>query len=135
MKRLLLGFLVVLGLNATAAVPQFLPVEQAFELQPAEWKNGQLIVSWRVTPGYYLYRERLTIESATPGLKLSAPAFPKAKTMEDEIFGTVEIYDHDLVLAMPASGAGTLKVRYQGCAKAGLCYPPQTQELSVSANK
>ena len=118
-----------------AAVPEFLPVEQAFELQPLEWKNGQALVSWRVAPGYYLYRDRLTIEAVSPGLKLGAPTFPKSKTIEDEIFGTVEIYDTDLSLPLAASGGGTVKVRYQGCAKAGLCYPPQTQQLVLAAPK
>lgn len=133
MQRLVLSLLAALSLNAAAAVPEFLPVEQAFELQPTEWKNGQLAVSWRVTPGYYLYRDKLTLEASTPGLKLGTPVLPTSKTMEDELFGTVEIYDGDLIVALPATGSGTLKVRYQGCAKAGLCYPPQTRELSVTA--
>lgn len=118
---------------ASAAGPQeFLPVEQAFELQPLEWKNGQALLSWRVAPGYYLYRDRLTVEAVTPGLKLGAPIFPKSKRMEDEIFGTVEVYDTDLRLPLSASGTGTVRVKYQGCAKAGLCYPPQTQQLVLS---
>lgn len=118
---------------ASAAGPQeFLPVEQAFELQPLEWKNGQVLLSWRVAPGYYLYRDRVSVEAVTPGLKLGAPVFPKGKTMEDEIFGTVEVYDTDLRLPLSTSGAGTIKVKYQGCAKAGLCYPPQTQQLVLS---
>ncbi len=119
-------------LKSPASAPEFLPVEQAFELQPVESKGGKLTVTWRVTPGHYLYKARLSFASATPGLKLGAINLPKGKPYKDELLGDTEIYDTDLRVSIPATGAGTLKVVYQGCAKKGLCYPPQTRELSVS---
>lgn len=135
MKSLITGLFIAASLGVSAAAPTFLPVEQAFELQPLEWKNGQALISWRVAPGYYLYRDRLTVQALSPGLTLGTPNFPKGKTMQDEIFGTVEVYDTDLRLPLSASGSGTVTVTYQGCAKAGLCYPPQTQQLVLSPQK
>lgn len=119
-------------MKRTAPAPEFLPVEQAFELQPVESKDGKLAVSWRVTPEHYLFKVRLHFASQSPGLKLGAIKLPKGKAYKDELLGDTEIYDSDLRVSIPATGAGTLKVTYQGCAKKGLCYPPQTRELKVS---
>ncbi len=119
-------------MSSPAAAQEFLPVDQAFELQPVESNNGQLTVAWRVRPEHYLYKLRLAFSSQSPGLKLGAVKLPKGKPYKDELLGDTEIYDSDLQVSIPASGSGTLKVTYQGCAKKGLCYPPQTRELNVS---
>ncbi len=111
---------------------EFLAVDEAFILQPVEASNGKLTVAWRVTPEHYLYRARLSFASTSPGLKLGAVALPKGKAYKDELLGETEIYDSDLSVVIPARGSGTLRVVYQGCAKKGLCYPPQTRELKVS---
>lgn len=115
-----------------AEKPEFLPVDQAFELQPVETKDGKLTVAWRVTPEHYLFKVRLNFASQSPGLKLGAIKLPKGKPYKDELLGDTEIYDSDLRVSIPATGTGTLKVTYQGCAKKGLCYPPQTREFNVS---
>lgn len=115
-----------------AATQEFLPVEQAFELQPVETRKDMVIVTWRIAPGYFLYRARLGFVSASPGLKLGKPKLPKGRPHHDELLGDTEIYGSDLRVKLPASGSGTLKLTYQGCAEKGLCYPPQTRELTVN---
>lgn len=122
---------------AAAGDSKFLPVDQAFEIQPLEAKNGRLLVSWRIAPGYYLYRQRLTfaLQEAGP-LKLGPPALPAGEKHSDEYFGEVEIYRDALLAARLAVQPSLpprvkLKVGYQGCADAGLCYPPQERILEL----
>ena len=116
----------------------FLPVDEAFEIQPLEAKDGKLVVSWRIAPGYYLYRQRLAFQVLAPGkLKLGAAVLPSGVRIEDEHFGAVDIYrDAWLKARLPVRPklpkAIKLKVSYQGCAEAGLCYPPQERVLELT---
>lgn len=117
--------------------PEFLPVDQAFELQPLVWKDGSLEVSWRITKEYYLYRDRLKFTAAAPHApSLGKPVLPASLPYEDEHFGTTQVYRDKLVVQLPfakaARGEVKLTVVYQGCADAGLCYPPQTRTLEAT---
>lgn len=117
-------------------MPEFLPVDLAFEVQPLEWQDGALVVSWRIAKDYYLYRDRLTFKAVAPAsLKLGAPALPASMPYTDEHFGTMQIYRDKLVVRLPmgkqAKGGVRIAVGYQGCADAGLCYPPQTRTLET----
>jgi len=117
--------------------PDFLPVDRAFELQPLVVRDdGTLEVSWRIAKDYYLYRDRLKFSAAAPhAASLGKPVLPASLPYEDEHFGTTQIYRDKLVVVLPfARGARdsvTLTVVYQGCADAGLCYPPQTRKLET----
>jgi thiol:disulfide interchange protein DsbD len=115
--------------------PDFLPVDQAFEVQPLVRKDdATLEVSWRIAKDYYLYRDRLKFTAAPPAT-LGKPGLPASLPYQDEHFGTVQIYRDKLVVQLPVTpatrGAVTLTVVYQGCADAGLCYPPQTRKLEL----
>jgi thiol:disulfide interchange protein DsbD len=114
--------------------PDFLPVDRAFEVQPLVRKDkGTLEVSWRIAPDYYLYRDRLQFRH--PTLTLGKPVLPASLPYHDEHFGTVQVYRDRLVVQVPVApsteGALRLTVVYQGCADAGLCYPPQTRHLEL----
>jgi thioredoxin:protein disulfide reductase len=117
--------------------PEFLPVDQAFELQPLVWRDdGSLEVSWRIAKDYYLYRDRLKFTAAAPhAASLGKPVLPASVAHEDEHFGTTQVYRDKLVVVLPfakaARGEVKLSVVYQGCADAGLCYPPQTRALDA----
>jgi thioredoxin:protein disulfide reductase len=140
------GMTFLLTVSASAAdgllpkkggAPEFLPVDQAFEVQPLVWKgDGLLEVSWRIAKDYYLYRDRLEFTAAAPAsLKLGAPVLPTSEPYHDEHFGTMQVYRDKLVVQVPfdknAKGPISLTVGYQGCANAGLCYPPQTRTLET----
>ena len=118
--------------------PEFLPVDQAFEIQPLVWReDGAIEVSWRIARDYYLYRDKLKFTPAAPAsLRLGTPALPSSLPYEDEHFGTVQIYRDKLVVRLPfdqkAKGPVSVTVTYQGCADAGLCYPPQTRTLETA---
>ncbi len=119
------------------AEQEFLSVDQAFVMTSELADDGSLRVRWQMPDGYYLYRHRF--EFAVPdgsGFVLGAPEIPPGKTKIDEYFGEVEVYYHEAVARVPvtrtAAAGGTLEatIGYQGCADAGLCYPPQTRRVS-----
>lgn len=110
--------------------PQFLPVDDAFALS-AQFKGNSLILRWQVEPSYYLYRHRLSVVSERSA-DIGSPLIPDGLKQTDEYFGEVEIYYDELVLDVPVLSKSTqikLKVGYQGCADAGLCYPPQIRHF------
>lgn len=125
------------GLLPRASAPEYLPVDQAFELQPLELRDGAVYVSWRIAKDYYLYRDRLKFTLVAPsGGTLGAPQLPPSQPYHDEHFGTTQVYRDRLVVRLPLAVADAaplkLSVVYQGCADAGLCYPPQTRALEAA---
>lgn len=109
----------------------FLAAEQAFvfDVQQAE---GETTLSWDIAPGYYLYQQRLKFTGLTDE---QAPELPPGLAHEDEYFGASQIYRERLQLSLPAEARGRIEVQWQGCADAGLCYPPQTQTLDLGAGE
>jgi thiol:disulfide interchange protein DsbD len=114
----------------------FLPPEKAFRLTAAARGNDAVQLDWVIAPGYYLYRDRIKI--ADDSGRIGSAQFPEGQTKQDEYFGKQVVYHQELQVAVPllkpANGAGSLPlhVTYQGCAEAGLCYPPITQALSIA---
>lgn len=114
--------------------PDFLPVDQALPFSFSS-EPGTLLLDWNIAPGHYLYRHRISVTPVTPGVEVGTPSFSlPGDTTEDEFFGEVTVFHDPVQARVPVSlpdGAreATLKVSYQGCAKAGLCYPPQTREV------
>lgn len=111
--------------------PKFLPVDQAFMLDFAQ--SGESVrISFQIADGYYLYKHKLKI--AGVAVNFSNPALPAGLPHEDEYFGKTEIYRHQLVFDVKLANIDTdakLKIRYQGCAEAGLCYPLETREIPL----
>lgn len=127
--------------NALAALQQgsqFLPVEQAFvmDFRQQDDSTGQakLQVSFTIADGYYLYKDKFKFVGIDAAF--SHPQYPKGVMIKDEYFGESEVYFHQVVLDIPLSQLGSeamLKVRFQGCAEAGLCYPVQTLDIPLIA--
>lgn len=110
----------------------FLPVHEAFQLK-AKRQQQRLTLVWTIAPEHYLYQARITLslEDAN-GITLSALHYSPSEAYKDEYFGDVEIFrdkaEVNATIYAPSDrlAAGlALKVRYQGCADAGLCYPPE----------
>src|SRR5688572_194976 len=127
---------------ATAAEDEFLQPEQAFQYTVTA-DEQELRVEWRATKGYYLYKKRFGIEAAAPA-KTGELKFPKGEIHKDEYFGEQEIFRDTFTVSAPLSGvkAGdtvALKLKWQGCADAGLCYPPSvwnaTAKVEAAAKK
>ena len=122
--------------NALAALQQgsqFLPVEQAFVMDFRQQEN-KLQVSFTIADGYYLYKDKFKFVGIDAAF--SHPQYPKGVMIKDEYFGESEVYFHQVVLDIPLSQVvveAMLKVRFQGCAEAGLCYPVQTLDIPLIA--
>ncbi|NML18189.1 protein-disulfide reductase DsbD [Azohydromonas sp. G-1-1-14] len=111
---------------------EFLAAEQAFELQAVGLDAGQARLQWRIAPGYYLYRERFAVSALPSGQPLQ-PTLPPGERKDDPNFGVMEVYHGSVAMQLDAAGAEGLRVTWQGCAEAGLCYPPQTRTVQLAA--
>ena len=111
-----------------------LPVDQAFALDADASAPDRIAIRWRIADGYYLYKHRISV-AADAGFAAKPLQLPKGKAYTDEFFGKVETYRSALVATLPGRASGartTLTIKYQGCADAGICYPPQTRRVTVA---
>lgn len=130
--RFCLLLLLLSSLPANAA--DFLSPAQAFQAE-ARLRDPQTIeLRYRIADGYYLYRERFRFQVEGGGATLGQPVFPAGEIKNDPNFGKVEVFHKQLVITLPLTaipkGPVTLKAISQGCAEAGICYPPFTHTLS-----
>ncbi|MHC8319479.1 protein-disulfide reductase DsbD [Pseudomonas sp. GB2N2] len=137
MRRLFLFFVLLIsgfaqaGTNPFDTKPEFLPVEKAFIFTSERLESGETQLYWQITDGYYLYQKRLKFDGL-PADQL--PILPEGESHSDEFFGEQPVYRQGLELKIPAGATGQIKVGFQGCADAGLCYPPQTQVVDLGGN-
>ncbi len=121
-----------------AAANDFLPVDAAFPLEATAEGPDRILVRFGTQPGYYLYRHRLSFATDTPGVTLGTASMRQGEPKTDEFFGTQEVFHDELLISLPVSRDGSrpldmmLEVGFQGCAEAGLCYPPEKRRLAVS---
>ncbi|UQS13169.1 protein-disulfide reductase DsbD [Pseudomonas sp. HS6] len=125
---LLISGLAQAGNDPFATKPEFLPVDKAFVLTSERLDSGETQLFWQITDGYYLYQKRLKFDGLATE---NAPALPEGESHSDEYFGEQPVYRQGLELKIPAAAKGQIKVSYQGCADAGLCYPPQTRVIDL----
>ena len=133
------GFLREL-IEAGREEPEFLHPDIAFRLEASAQNPGLAVVRWRIEPGYYLYAKRTEVHlpgGSPPGTSIAGLELPQGEMQEDPYFGRVEVYRFDATASVRLAHAGspppdlTLDVVYQGCADAGLCYPPIQKTLAV----
>ena len=109
----------------------FKPSARALDAQTIE-------VAFAIAKGYYLYRDKFRFAIDGDSATLGTPVFPRGKEKNDDTFGKVEVFYKSVAIRLPvernASGALPLKLKVtsQGCADAGVCYPPQTQTVAVT---
>lgn len=110
----------------------FLPVEQAY-IPDYRIEGQKLLLTWQIAEGYYLYEERFKF-ALIDKTRLEAQYTP-GKMKYDELFGReTAVHYHQVTATIDVSSftdAFALKLEYQGCAEAGLCYPPQKVNLWV----
>ena len=146
MKSVLVVFIVALALGGIAqAKPwwmrgsdanesDFLPPNVAFRVGSSV-EGATVRVRWVIADGYYLYKHKIEVLAESPDLVLGTPDLPEGQMKTDQYLGTQEIYTQQVEATVPytRSDAGAhpmqIKVTYQGCAEAGLCYPPITRVL------
>ena len=131
-------FLFVLFSQLTYAVGpgDLLTSEQAFKVSAKPTDDGNVLISWEIADGYYLYRKKITFNSRTESIHIEHADLPAGEIKNDKFFGEMVIYRHQidsrLTLNRPDSALTfALLVKHQGCADLGLCYPPQKTVLNI----
>ncbi len=125
------------GLGAAAAEPEFLPVDEAYKLALEISGENEIRLYWQIEDAYYMYKKRFKFKLEDAGGPIEVtPAYANEGIIrEDEYFGISEVYynfaDVTLELERVPNGPALLTVGSQGCADAGLCYPPQKERFSV----
>lgn len=112
---------------------QFVAVDEAFPFNFSQQGNV-VYLDWQIKPGYYLYQHQLSVSS--DNATIGTPDIPAGQPYKDEFFGDVNIYTEPLTVSVPlleADNSSVLTVRYQGCAKAGFCYPPEIRQVPLTA--
>jgi thiol:disulfide interchange protein DsbD len=112
----------------------FLPPDVAFRV--AARIDGNVVkVRWVIADGYYLYRRKIEVKAESPDLLVSTPELPPGTVKTDPYLGTQQVYTQQVEAVVHYSridaGAHPLQIKviYQGCAEAGLCYPPITKVI------
>ncbi|OGS99843.1 MAG: thiol:disulfide interchange protein [Gallionellales bacterium RIFCSPLOWO2_12_FULL_59_22] len=117
--------------------PTFLPPDQAFGLQVMVRDAYTLQASLSVTPGYYLYRDKIRFEAGDGTAKVLAVNLPRGEMKQDPSFGNIEVFHSsiqaEITLERPHAAATvmTLNATYMGCSEEGLCYPPINKTLRL----
>ena len=104
---------------------EFLPPEQAFVLSLARADEGRFVARWNIADGYYLYRDKTALMANGEAVALDKP---QGEMINDPYFGDTEIWRHQVAVHFE-SGARMGELTWQGCADAGLCYPPITRQV------
>ena len=128
--------------DKSAGQSKFLPVNQAFQVSTdsTPTKSGtRLSINFDITPEHYVYKKQIKL---TLPAGVTAAPFTFSQTpysMDDPTFGKVLVFDQANMIATTTltnnSGKNidnaAIVVGWQGCAKAGLCYPPEKINTTV----
>nr|WP_313379230.1 protein-disulfide reductase DsbD domain-containing protein [Moraxella sp.] len=113
-----------------------LPVHEAFKVY-TEQKGQVVTIHVDVKAGYYAYRDKLTLQlpdgvTATPLQFSAAPTY-----VDDPDFGRVPVFEQPFTATTTLSADQAITsqpatVKWQGCAKVGLCYPPEKTKFVIT---
>ena len=111
---------------------EFLPPDEAFGMSVT--RNGTGFVAlWKIANDYYLYRDKIRIKSPRENITLH---LPDGLQLKDEFFGETTVFRHFVEVPFNVKATSpdeaTVSITYQGCADAGLCYPPITKQVDLS---
>lgn len=124
--------------NPLSQQPAFLDVDQAFSFYISLDGPDSISVHWTIAPGYYLYADKFSFGITAPANLVTTliPVLPAGVKTEDEFFGEVSVYYEKTraVLKLPEKSPEqfTLTIGFQGCAEAGLCYPPTRRDVDIT---
>ncbi len=102
---------------------------KAFTFTSERLASGETQLYWQIADGYYLYQQRMKFEGLA-----EQPVLPQGEAHSDEFFGEQQVYRQGLEVKLPAGATGQVKLGWQGCADAGLCYPPQSLTVDLGGN-
>jgi thiol:disulfide interchange protein DsbD len=132
------SFLDRLPLLGGSRQPTFLQPDQAFGLEVSVVDDHTLLASFRVTPDYYLYRDKVRFNVADLGVKVADVSMPKGELKHDANFGEMEVFHQSFQAEVKLERGGkaaqsiALEATYQGCSEKGLCYPPIKKTINLA---
>jgi thioredoxin:protein disulfide reductase len=132
------GFLDRLSNLGGSKQPSFLPPDQAFGMEARALDDHTLLASFRVTPGYYLYRDKVVFNITDLGVKVANVAMPRGEMKHDANFGDMEVFHQSFQAQLMLDRGGkaaqniSLQATYQGCSEQGLCYPPINKTIHLA---
>ncbi len=150
LKSWFLSFFILFSASASAGLfsddlgfggpkKTFLPAEEAFVPSIKAIDPNNVIVTFTIQEGYYLYKDKFKFSSADGTISIKNVDLPKGKVKDDPLFGQVEVYNGGEItipiqLSRSIKDAQDLSIEaaFQGCAKNGICYPPQKKLLPIS---
>ncbi len=135
MLALALGMVMLALVPQGAQADEFLPPEQAFRFSAQAVAPDVIELSWKIAPGYYMYREQFRFATDPADVELGEPDIPAGKIKFDETFAKdVETHRDTVAIRIavpPGTPAFALLSTSQGCADAGLCYPPEENRVRI----
>jgi thiol:disulfide interchange protein DsbD len=132
------GLMNRLSSMAASKQPDFLKPDDAFRLEVKVRDAHTLQANFKVTPTYYLYRDKITFATKDKTIKITSVSLPKGEIKHDPNFGDTEVFHQSFqgLVTLTRSGNAATRIAldavYQGCSEEGLCYPPITKTLYVS---
>ena len=116
---------------------EILHPEVAFQFFPQAYTDGKLVINWEIEPGYYLYKDKLSFSSTSPGIELDAAVLPAGKSKDDPVFGVVEVYYSGNGISVTMHNTTgwpdmlDVVISFQGCKEDSVCYPPTEKKYSI----
>ena len=129
--------------DKSATQPKFLPVDEAFQVSSSSkpTNNGtRLAINFDITPEHYVYKDQIKL-TLPAGVSAAPFTFSqKPVSIDDPTFGQVLVFDQANMVATTilsssngkAINNAAVTIGWQGCAKAGLCYPPEKIKTTVN---
>lgn len=120
---------------------EILEPDDAFKFSASVVDGETIKLKWDITPKYYLYRNKFAFSLESDNTSISKYVLPQGEEKVDEFFGEIQVFHDQMEAIVPLIRTTTeateitVKVTYQGCAEAGVCYPPikKSQQLSLPA--
>ena len=106
---------------------EFLAPDQAFKMSVSSLGNKQVQITWDISSGYYLYMGMFEFSTDVETTNIINAEMPDGLKKKDEFFGDVDVYYQSTYAKLTFDNISentNLVIKYQGCADAGLCYPP-----------
>ena len=134
---LLLSTLLIVPAALAVDEKDLLPIDQAFALSAKAVSRDKIEFTWKIAPGYYLYRHRMSVASSDGAFKTDALELPEGHHKKDQFFGDVQTYRNEVIGIQTGTADDNVNsvsflVKYQGCADVGVCYPPHKKTISVA---
>ncbi len=115
---------------------ELLDVDEAFAPKILNVNGDSITLRLDIAPKYYLYKHAFKFPNENQNVIFGEAQIPDGHKKNDEFFGEVETYHNKIDIVIPYTNKDVkrttkFKFKYQGCAEAGVCYPPQTKEVEI----